>query len=106
MSGVRHPTVSVALVGQDGNALAIVGRVRAALTAGGVDPVEVRAFTDEAWQAGSYGELLVTVCRWVEVDEPCEVCDDAGPVFACDGCGWLCRSCRLECGCAWCEVGS
>ena len=39
----KYPTISVNLVGENGNALAIVGRVAAALRRAGVDPARNRA---------------------------------------------------------------
>jgi len=64
---VLHPEVTVKLVGEDGNAFAILGRVRAALKEAGCTPKEVQEFTDEATN-GDYSHLLQTVCRWVSVD--------------------------------------
>jgi hypothetical protein len=65
--GPKHPDVVVSMVGEDGNAFAILGRVQKGLRDGGVEPEEVRAFVDEA-TAGDYDELLATVMRWVTVE--------------------------------------
>jgi len=66
-SGVmsRYPSVKVALVGEDGNAFAILGRVSKALRRAGVSQAERDAFTAQA-TSGDYDHLLTTVCRWVE----------------------------------------
>ena len=63
----RYPNVRVRLVGEDGNAFAIMGRVTRAMRRAGLPPEEVAAFRDEA-TAGDYDQLLATVMRWVEVE--------------------------------------
>ena len=65
---VRHPDIRVSLVGEDGNAFAILGRVQNALRDSGCEPEEVRLFVDEA-TAGDYDHLLATVMAWVSIDE-------------------------------------
>lgn len=64
---VKYPEVEVKLVGEDGNAFAILARVRAALSRHGVAPDETDAFVHEATQ-GDYDDLLKTVMRWVTVN--------------------------------------
>lgn len=68
MSGyeVRFPDITVELVGNDGNAFAIIGRVQKALRRAGVDQATRLEFTHEA-TAGDYNDLLATCMRWVEV---------------------------------------
>lgn len=67
MSGVvKYPNVKVALVGQDGNAFAILGRVQRALRTARVPQEEVKKFFEEA-TAGDYSHLLATCTKWVEV---------------------------------------
>jgi hypothetical protein len=61
---VRYPEVEVPMIGEDGNALAIIGRVSKALGRAGVSPEEVEEFKNEA-MSGDYDELLQTVIRWV-----------------------------------------
>jgi hypothetical protein len=63
---VKHPEVQVQLTGTDGNAFAIIGAVRNALRAAGVDKDERDAFMAEA-MSGDYDHVLQTVMRWVEV---------------------------------------
>lgn len=61
----RYPEIEVKLVGEDGNAFAIVGRVTNALKKNGVPADEIKKFTDEAF-SGPYDNLLQAVMRWVE----------------------------------------
>jgi len=58
--------IEVQLSGEDGNAFAILAKVRKALRDGRVAGYEIEAFTDEA-TAGDYDHLLATVMRWVNV---------------------------------------
>ena len=60
--------VSVTLVGEDGNAFAIIGRVQKALKAGGVDPEAVAQFQADAFASESYDALLQLVMRTVNVE--------------------------------------
>ena len=62
----KYPEISVKLIGENGNAFAILGRVRAALRSGGVAAPEVTAFLSEA-TSGDYNHLLQTVVKWLEV---------------------------------------
>lgn len=61
----KYPQVTVQLSQMDGNAFAIVARVREALRRGKVGHDEVEAFTKEA-MSGDYDHLLQTVMRWVD----------------------------------------
>ncbi len=65
MTMPRYPNITVPMVGEDGNAFAILGRVKRALKQGGASDSELLLFMDEAlW--GDYDHLLSTVTRWVE----------------------------------------
>ena len=64
---LRQTGVKVRLVGEDGNAFAILGRVRAALRRAGESPEFIAAFTKEA-TSGDYYHLLATVMEVVEVE--------------------------------------
>lgn len=66
MSEVKYPEVEVELVGQDGNAFAIMGRVMAALKKAGVPQDEIDAYYKES-TSGDYDNLLRTACAWVSV---------------------------------------
>ena len=62
----KYPNIEVKLVGEDGNAFAILGRVRKALKENGVSEDEILAFTEEA-MSSDYSHLLATVMRTVRV---------------------------------------
>jgi hypothetical protein len=66
-TGPKYPNVKVRLVGRNGNAFLILGRVKAALKAGGVPAAEVTRFFEEA-TAGDYDHLLATCMNWVDVE--------------------------------------
>ncbi|OQA76214.1 MAG: hypothetical protein BWY31_04650 [Lentisphaerae bacterium ADurb.Bin242] len=68
MSGQTYPVtnVTVRLVGTDGNAFALLGKVRQALRRAGYDAGFIEQFTKEA-MAGSYDELLACIMRYVNV---------------------------------------
>ena len=63
---VKYPEVKVQLVGQDGNAFAIMGRVMAALKAAGVPKAEIDEYYKQS-TSGDYDNLLRTACEWVSV---------------------------------------
>jgi hypothetical protein len=62
----KYPHVKVQLVGKDGNAFAILGRVTQAMRRHGVEKLEIDAFMQEA-TSGDYNDLLATAVRWVDV---------------------------------------
>ena len=71
----KYPEIAVELTGQDGNAFAILGRVKKALREGlremgmptnDVD-TELDTFFTEA-TSGDYDHLLQTVMQWVTVE--------------------------------------
>lgn len=59
--------VKVRLVGEDGNAFAILGRCRAAMRKAGYPQAFIDTFVAEA-TAGNYDDLLATVMRYVMVE--------------------------------------
>lgn len=63
----KYPDVNVALVGEDGNAFSILGRVSSALKRGGHGDA-VEEFHAEA-TSGDYNHLLQTVMEYVSTDE-------------------------------------
>jgi hypothetical protein len=65
-SEIRHPQVTVQLVGRDGNAFAIIGRIAAALRQH-VGPDAETRFTAEAFACTSYEQLLALAMRTVDV---------------------------------------
>lgn len=63
----KFPNVHVTLVGQDGNAMMMIGAVREALRRQGkVSPEEIEQFTNEA-TSGDYDNVIRTCYEWVEV---------------------------------------
>lgn len=62
----KYPDIEVELVGQDGNAFLILGKVQKALRRAGVSEEEVKQYYNEA-TAGDYNHLLRTTMEWVEV---------------------------------------
>ena len=66
MDDVKYPDIEVQLVGQDGNAFGIIGRVIESLRRAGVSNKECKQFADEATE-GDYNHLLRTCMRWVNV---------------------------------------
>jgi hypothetical protein len=65
---MKYPNIHVQLVGQDGNAFAILGRVRAALRSAQVPDHQITEFTHEAMECHSYFALLNTCMEWVDCD--------------------------------------
>jgi hypothetical protein len=63
---MKYPEIEVDLIGEDGNAFAILGRVRSAMIKAGLEDVEIEKFMDEATD-GDYNHLLVTTMNWVNV---------------------------------------
>lgn len=63
---VKCPEVkSVKLVGEDGNAFAILGRVMRAMKLANVSPELIEQYRVEA-TSGDYNNLLVTTMKWVK----------------------------------------
>lgn len=64
---VKFPEIEVKLVGEDGNAFAILGRVKRELKRHGVSQQLQEAFMAEA-TSGDYNHLLATCMDWVTVE--------------------------------------
>ena len=62
----KYPHITVQLIGFDGNAFTVLGRVAQAMRRHGLDDAEVKVFMAEA-TAGDYNHLLATAIRWVDV---------------------------------------
>ena len=58
--------IRVELVGHDGNAFAIMGRVRSALKKAGASEEELTQYSNES-MSGDYDNLLRVAMQWVEV---------------------------------------
>jgi hypothetical protein len=67
MTDIKYPHVKVRLVGKDGNAFAILGRVAAAMRRAKLPKTEIDAFMHEA-TSSDYSNLLCTCMRWVDCD--------------------------------------
>ena len=65
---VKYPQVKVKLVGEDGNAFSILGRVIRAMNKAGLSREKQDEFTKEA-TSGDYDHLLQTVMKYVTVDD-------------------------------------
>jgi len=63
---VKYPKIVVQLVGTDGNAFAIMGKVKTALKKGGIAQDEIASFFSEA-MSGDYNHLLQVCMAWVTV---------------------------------------
>ena len=63
---VKYPNVRVQLAGTDGNAFAVLAKVKRALQDAGVPQEEREEFFQEA-TSGDYDHLLQTAMRWVDV---------------------------------------
>jgi hypothetical protein len=72
---IKHPDVHVRLVGEDGNAYAIMGRVQSALQDAGISKQECAEYIKEA-TSGDYDNLLRVTMSWVNTDTDDEDEDD------------------------------
>ena len=66
MSEVKYPKIKVKLVGNDGNAFAIMGAVKNALRKNGVSKEEIDQYLAES-MSSDYNNLLAVACNWVDV---------------------------------------
>ena len=64
---IKYPDIQVRLVGEDGNAFAILGRVTKALKRSNVEKTKRDEFMAEAMN-GDYDHLLRTCMAWVDTD--------------------------------------
>lgn len=62
----KYPNVKVKLTGTDGNAFAIMGKVREAMRKAKVEQKEIDKFTEEA-MSGDYDNLLMVCTQYVSV---------------------------------------
>jgi hypothetical protein len=58
--------IEVALIGHDGNAFAIMGKVIQALKNAGMTEDEIKRYKDEA-TSGDYNNLLAVTNEWVNI---------------------------------------
>ena len=59
-------SVRVPLIGEDGNAFAVMGAVQRALRKAGASKDEINQYLKDA-MSGDYNHLLSTTMEWVEV---------------------------------------
>ena len=64
---IKHPEVVVKLIGENGNAFAILGTVKRALRKAKVSEAEIDEFCREA-TSGDYDNLLRTCAQWVTLE--------------------------------------
>jgi len=64
---MKYPNINIPLVGEDGNAFSILGRVKRIMRRNHLPDNEWQAFHAEA-TSGNYDHLLRTVMAWFEVD--------------------------------------
>lgn len=74
--GVLYPHIKVRLVGEDGNAWAIMGRVTRAMKKAGLSQQVQDEYRAEA-MSGDYNNLLYVTTKWVGM----------APARVCEGCG-------------------
>jgi len=63
---IKYPDIEVELVGQDGNAFAILGAVSKSMHKAKLPKTEIDLFMAEA-MGGDYNHLLQTCMKWVSV---------------------------------------
>ena len=63
----KYDNINVDLIGQDGNAFAILGAVTKAMRRAGLSQEERDLYTKEA-TSGDYNHLIATTMDWVEVN--------------------------------------
>ena len=63
----KYPDITVKLVGKDGNAFYILGRMKQALRKGNVPNDKIDEFLHEA-MSDDYNHLLQTCMKWVNVE--------------------------------------
>ena len=66
MSDTKYPHIEVQLVGEDGNAYAIMGRVQRALRSHDIPKSEIDEYLEES-MSGDYDHLLCVAMQWVTV---------------------------------------
>lgn len=93
---IRYPDIEVRLVGEDGNAYAIIARVSSALRRSGHKKNMIDEFIREA-TSGDYDNLLRTCMRWVSCDTHADDEDDDDDKSS-RRCGW-CDELHEECEC-------
>lgn len=63
---IKFPNIKVKLIGTDGNAFVIMGKVVDAMRKGKIDPQTIKDFREEC-MSGDYNNLLRTCMKYVNV---------------------------------------
>ena len=63
---MKHPEITVKLIGTDGNAFSILAKVVRELKKANLPKSEIDSFTEEA-TSGDYNQILRTAMQWVNV---------------------------------------
>lgn len=67
MIDIKHPEITVQLVGKNGNAFYILGLCKSAMERNHLPQSEIDQFMSEA-TSGDYNHLLATIIAWFDVD--------------------------------------
>jgi len=91
----KHPNINIPLVGEDGNAFSILGRVSRIMRQNGIHD-EWDEFHAEA-TSGDYDKLLLTVMTWFAHDENLsDDYEDEEDEDTCEDCGEDLYDCECE----------
>ena len=91
----KYPNISIPLVGEDGNAFSILGRVSRIMKQNKIHH-EWDEFHKEA-TSGDYDKLLLTVMTWFAHDEGLDIDDvELDELDTCDDCGEDLYDCECE----------
>ena len=63
----KYPDITVELVGHNGNAFSVIGRVSQALRRSKVSAAEIKQYQTES-MSGDYDNVLQTAMKWVTVE--------------------------------------
>jgi len=64
---MKYPEIEVELIGHDGNAFTILGRVTRAMKRAGLSAEQIEEYRTEA-MSGDYNNLLATTMKYVVVN--------------------------------------
>ena len=67
MTKIKHPEITVQLVGRDSNAFMILGLCKRAMERAHLSQEEIDQFMKEA-MSGDYNHLLATTMAWFDVE--------------------------------------
>lgn len=67
-NSVKYPNVTAKLTGANSNAFMLIGIVKRALEKAKTPPEEIKTFTNQAMNQGSYDELLCFLMSTVNIE--------------------------------------